>query len=153
MSMKMSIRKTRMKLILWLGLALPCILSAASVRAELVVIASRDSGIGHLSKTEVVNIFMGRYRKLQNEAVAAPLDIDGDSAERKEFYSRLVGKSLAEINAYWAHLVFSGRTTAPEMLASQQAVLERVARDPVSIGYVDRKELNAKVKVIYEFTE
>lgn len=152
MIMEMRIR-TRMKRILWLGLALLCLLSATSVRAELVVIASRDSGIGRLSKAEVVNIFMGRYRKLPNEAVAAPLDIDGDAAERREFYLRLVGKSPAEINAYWAHLVFSGRTTAPEELASQQAVLERVARDPAAIGYVDRKNLNGKVKVIYEFTD
>ncbi len=137
--------------VLWSLLCVAALLLPVAARADMVVIVSADSGIEHLTREQLINIYMGRYRKLPNDAVAAPLDIDGESAERRQFYSLLVGKSLAEINAYWAHLVFSGRTTAPEEVLSQQAVLERVMRDPVAIGYVERKSLNGKVRVVYEF--
>lgn len=127
---------------------LPCV-----ARADLVVVVSADSGITKLSREEVINIFMGRYRRLPGGATAMPLDIGGDTLEREAFYRRLVGKSLPEINAYWARLVFSGRTTPPEEMFSQREVLARVARDPVAIGYVDRASLNSKVKVVYEFPQ
>jgi len=65
----------------------------------------------------------------------------------------LLDKTLAEVNAYWARLVFSGKTAAPEELASQREILDRVARDPNAIGYVDRRNLNAHVKVVYEFKD
>lgn len=128
-----------------------CLLAPVCARADLVLVVSVDSGISSLSRDEVVNIFLGRYRKLPNGATAVPLDIDGDSMERRMFYQSLLGKPLAEINAYWSRLVFSGRTTPPEDVPTQRDVLARVMRDPVAIGYVDRANLNEKVKVVYEF--
>lgn len=136
---------------LMLCLSAFCLLSTIHARADLVLVVSADSGISSLSHDEVVNIFLGRYRKLPNGATAIPLDIDGDSAERRAFYQSLLGKPLAEINSYWSRLVFSGRTTPPEDVPSQRDVLLRVMRDPVAIGYVDRANLNEKVKVVYEF--
>lgn len=137
---------------LMLCLSCLCLLWSFSARADLVLVVSADSGIANLSRDEVVNIFLGRYRKLPNGATAIPLDIDGDSMERRMFYQTLLGKPLAEINAYWSRLVFSGRTTPPEDLPSQREVLARVIRDPVAIGYVDRTNLNDKVKVVYELS-
>ncbi len=128
-----------------------CMLSSFPASADLVLVVSADSGIGRLSHDEVVNIFLGRYRKLPNGATALPLDIDGDSQERRSFYQRLLGKPLAEINAYWSRLIFSGRTPPPEAVPTQQAVLLRVTSDPVAIGYVERENLIRQVKVVYEF--
>lgn len=138
-----------------LMLLLACVawVSPLLARADLVVVVSADSGITKLSREEVVNIFMGRYRRLPDGAMAIPLDIGGDTPEREAFYQKLVGKSLPEINAYWARLIFSGRTTPPEEVSSQREVLARVARDPVAIGYVDRASLNSKVKVVYELPQ
>jgi len=139
---------------LWLVLYLMVMLTAAApAHAELVVIASAGSRIGPLSRQEIINIYMGRYCKLKNDVIAMPLDIDMDSPERRNFYLHLLDKTLAEINAYWARLVFSGKTAAPEELASQREILDRVARDPNAIGYVDRRNLNAHVKVVYEFKD
>jgi ABC-type phosphate transport system substrate-binding protein len=131
------------------ALSLPTLACAG----DLVVIVSADSGVEKLSREEVVNIFMGRYRKLPNGAVAIPLDVEGESAERADFYQKLLGKSLAEVNAYWARLVFSGRTTAPVAVATQREVLDRVVRDPNAIGYVERRNLNKNVKVVYELKD
>lgn len=118
---------------------------------DLVVIVSADSKVEKLSRDEVVNIFMGRYRKLPNGETAIPLDFDGETEERREFYQLLIGKSLAEVNAYWARLVFSGRTPPPLTIPTQRQILERVSRDPNAVGYVERRNLVKGVRVVYEF--
>jgi ABC-type phosphate transport system substrate-binding protein len=138
---------------LWLLVCAVLMVTVAPARAELVVIARADSSIGRLSRQEIINIYMGRYRKLKDGTFATPLDIAGESPERQYFYRQLLDKTLAEINAYWARLVFSGKTTAPDQVGSQREVLERVARDPSVIGYVEKNNLNARVKVVYEFKD
>jgi hypothetical protein len=122
-------------------------------RAELVVIVNVDRDIDYLSHEEVVNIFMGRYRKLAEGISLQPLDIKGDAPERRDFYAKLLDKSLAEINAYWARLIFSGRTSPPLALTNQSEVIERIAHDSNAIGYVERKNLNAQVKIVFTLPE
>lgn len=129
------------------------ILAPVAARADMVVVMSANSNVEHLSRDQVINIFMGRYRRLPDDTAAAPLDIGQDTPERQYFYHHLLNKTLAEINAYWARLLFSGKTAAPEEVASQRKVLERVAHDPHAIGYVDRQYLNERVKVVYEIGE
>lgn len=124
-------------------------LCVCPTHADLVVIVQADSEITQLEHSEVINIFMGRYKRLPNGLQAQPLDIEGESAERREFYHKLVDKTLPEINAYWARLMFSGRTMPPHGLKNQLEVVEKVASDPAAIGYVERKNLTPRVKEVY----
>jgi ABC-type phosphate transport system substrate-binding protein len=126
---------------IWL-VALLATLSALPIRAEVVVISSTRNPIERVSQEDISYIFMGRYRKLPDGSTARPFDLDADSTIRKAFYRQLVDKSLEEINAYWARLVFAGRTTPPAEARGQEELLERVANDPQAIGYVDRAYLN-----------
>ncbi len=135
-------------LVMWVSMLAP-----VSTRADMVVIMNEDSEVEHLSREQVINIFMGRYRKLPDDTVATPLDIGRDTPERQLFYRHLLNKTLAEINAYWARLLFSGKTVAPEEVESQRKVLERVAHDLHALGYVDRQHLTGHVKVVYEVGE
>lgn len=121
--------------------------------SEQVVIVNANRAVDAISQDDVINIFMGRYRKLPDGTIVYPLDLHGDSDERRNFYRKLLDKDLAEINAYWARLVFSGRTTPPAMLDSQQAVVNKVAGDAAVIGYVDSQYLNPRVKVVYRLPE
>src|SRR5512146_3193205 len=89
-------------------LCLACLLALApAARAgDLVVVVNPKSGVHQLSRDEVINIFLGRYRQLPGGIAAEPLDLPAGVADRALFYERLVGKDQAEINAYWARLVF-----------------------------------------------
>lgn len=129
------------------------VMCALPARAELVVIVNAGSGVDALSREEVINIFMGRYRKLPDGVLAQPLDVDGETPERRAFYKKLIDKSLADINAYWARLIFSGRTLPPRALKNQAEVLDRVASDPAAIGYIERVNLNNRVRVVYVLPE
>lgn len=120
-------------------------------RAEMVVIVNAENTVTQLSREEVVNIYLGRYRLFPTGEMAHPLDHSGNSQERRQFYRKLLDKGLPEINTYWAKQIFSGRTMPPKETRNQAEMLLRVARDPAAIGYVDRESLNGNnhVKVVF----
>lgn len=132
-----------------LAALLALLLTALPAQAELVVIVNSDVKVDKLTRNDVINIFMGRYRKFPDGSTVQPLDIKGESIERQDFYKKLLDKNLADINAYWARLIFSGRIAPPLKLGTQYDILERVTNDPAAIGYMERSGLNAKVKVVY----
>jgi ABC-type phosphate transport system substrate-binding protein len=117
---------------------------------NIVVIVNPASGIESLSRDQVTDIFLGRYRKLPSGRVALPIDMENPSAERVLFYELLVSKSPAEISSYWARLVFSGKASPPFQVPDARTAIELVQSNPNAIAYVDRAALGPGVKVVLE---
>ena len=117
---------------------------------RLVVIVHPQSGVNTLSTDDAVNIFMGRYRKLPSGIVAFPIDIGDGSAERRRFYEALVQKNLADIDAYWARLMFSGQTSPPLRVPDSSTAVQLVAGNRAAIAYVDPRHIDNRVKVVME---
>jgi len=122
----------------------------ANEPASIVVIVNPASGIDKLSRDEVIDIFLGRYRKLPSGRVAMPIDMENPNADRARFYQLLVNKSPTEISSYWARLVFSGKSSPPFQVPDAQTAVELVQSNPNAIAYVDRASLNSRVKVVLE---
>jgi ABC-type phosphate transport system substrate-binding protein len=129
-------------------------ITAAVVHAAdaptLVVVVNAHAGVDKLSKDEVVDIFLGRYRKLPTGKMALPVDVPESSAERARFYQLLVKKSQSEMSSYWARLVFSGQTSPPFQVPDAKTALELVESSPNAIAYIDRAAVTANVKVVFE---
>lgn len=125
-----------------------CLLGSGAALAEIVVVVDARAGFDRLTQDEVINIFLGRHRKLPTGIAAAPVDLAANSGLRAEFYRKLVDKDISEINAYWARLYFSGKVSPPPPLASTAEVLAHVAGTPGGIGYLDRSQVDARVKIV-----
>jgi len=119
--------------------------------AEPVVVVRANSPVQQLSQDEVVNIFLGRYRSLPGGSTALPVDQPDSSALRAEFYRRLVNKNLNEINAYWSRLIFSGKTAPPQQAGSAAEVLLIVSSSPAGIAYVEREQVDKRLRIVMEF--
>ncbi len=137
-------------LLLVLLIAVP---AGPTMAADWVLVAHPKAGIERLSQDEVINIFLGRYRRLASGVSAEPLDQPADSALRARFYRQLVDKNLAEINAYWARLVFSGKTRPPAIASSSEDAIQRVSLHPESLAYVEKSKVDARVVVVFEIAE
>ncbi|MBS3934652.1 MAG: hypothetical protein KGZ43_00640 [Sulfuritalea sp.] len=134
-------------LLFWIAVA------PALARADLVLVAHPGSGIERLTRDEVINIYLGRYRLLDSGLNAEPLDHPADAEARYRFYRSLVNKSPAEINAYWARLIFSGKTRPPRVVGSVERMLELVAASPGVLAYVDRSQADARVKIVFDVSD
>ena len=125
---------------------LALLLSTQSVAAEeLVLIVHRDSGISTLSREQASHLFLGRVKMLPSGGRANVVEVE---PLRASFYRRLLGREIAEINAYWARLQFSGRTQPPLRVSDSAAAVARVAEDPQAIAFVDTVPDDARARVV-----
>jgi hypothetical protein len=127
-----------------LGIAIPAF-------GEPVVVVNAASGIVQLERDDVVNIFLGRYRRLTTGAIAQPIDQPERSPLRADFYRRLVNKSVNQIDAYWSRLVFSGKTAPPLQTISSQEVAKLLADNPDAISYMERGQIDKRFRIVLEF--
>lgn len=124
------------------------LLMAATAGAEIVVVVNHANPADSLSRREVVDLYMGRTQFFADGSLVLRLDQAPQSKERQEFYRGLVNKSVAEVNAYWAKLLFSGRASPPQVVEGNKAMLATVRDNKNAIGYIDSAFVNDSVKVV-----
>ena len=117
----------------------------------LVVVVGKNNPVEALSKTQVIDIYMGRYNTFPNGVVDRPLDRVAGSDAKQKFYRLLVNKSEEKINAYWARLLFSGRASPPSSYATNDEMLDELRSSKQTIGYVLESEVDDSLKVVYRF--
>jgi ABC-type phosphate transport system substrate-binding protein len=124
-------------------------LTALPLRAqEIVVIVNASNLTTELTHRQLVNLYMGRTQHYPDGMLALPVDQAPDSEARRIFYQTLVGKSVAEVNAYWAKLLFTGRASPPRSLEDAQTVLQVVRENRNAIGYIESRYVDDTVKIV-----
>lgn len=120
---------------------------------KLYVIVNPTSGVEQLSKTEVVNIYMGRDQTLTRQLTALPIDINAEFPEKGLFYQRLINRDIAEVNSYWVRVMFSGNASPPREVDNYERVKSLIRNNQSTIAYVPEAVLNQLTpedyKVVY----
>jgi ABC-type phosphate transport system substrate-binding protein len=128
----------KMHKMLWLvGLFFVGIQSVSSASGELAIIVNAENHVDEIRLEEVANIFLGKSRELSDGTKVVPLDQVEEDGARLEFYSKVVKKTLPQLNSYWSRLIFTGRGQPPFAVSGDAEVLEFIASNPNMIGYVD----------------
>lgn len=132
----------------YFALIFTLLLLPATTFAEILIITHPNNDLNSLSRKEIIDLYMGRIKHLPNGEKASTLDLPIDSEHRARFYQGLTGKTIPQINAYWARLIFSGRATPPQSVDSSAEVINTVLNNSSAIGYIDKSELVETVKVV-----
>jgi ABC-type phosphate transport system substrate-binding protein len=122
--------------------------SAVNADTEIVIIAHANNEMGELTRKQIADIYMGRITSLPNGNIPLPLDYQGDSDARSRFYQSITGKNIAQINAYWARLSFTGQANPPRRLADKAAILKVVEKNQDALGYVESLPSEVDVKAV-----
>jgi ABC-type phosphate transport system substrate-binding protein len=130
--------------IVLLGLSL----ASVAARADVVAVVSAKSSIRTLSNSEIANIFLGKSSRFPDGIRAVPIDQVEGSPARDEFYGKVVGKSAAQIKAYWSKIIFTGRGQPPPMVSNDSEVKQRLSENPAAIGYIERDLVDGSVRVV-----
>lgn len=137
-----------MKKLLTTSILALALLVISSANADVLVVVNKDNDIDSFSKRQLVDIYMGKNLYLPDGSLAIRLDQAPDSETREVFYRQLLGKSVAEVNAYWARLLFTGRASPPHVLSSSKEILAVVRKNKNAIGYVNESDVDDSVKVV-----
>lgn len=126
------------------------LLLPAKAMADIVVIVNSTNQVTELTERQVIDLYMGRTSYFPSGRKAQRYDQSSNSKIRTEFYYRKTQKSVAEIDAYWARLIFTGRASPPRVVKDDLEMLEIVEKNPFAIGYVAEEFLNDRVTVVLE---
>jgi len=131
------------------AIALALNLSSAVAQADVVAVVSAKSPITALSMNQVADIFFGKASRFPNGVQAFPVDQAEGSAVRDEFYNKVVGKTAAQIKAYWSKIIFTGRGRPPPTVTNDVEMKKRITENLAAIGYIDRNMVDDSVRVVY----
>lgn len=117
-------------------------LAAGPAAAEIVVVVNTANPASRMLNDQAAQFFLGKSN------IFTPVDQGKESAIRREFYQKISGKSLSQVEGIWAKIEFSGKGSMPRALASDAAVKKAVAADVSAIGYIDKAAVDDSVKVV-----
>jgi hypothetical protein len=92
--------------------------------------------------TQVCQAFLGKIKS------PTPINLTEKNPLRDEFFAKACKKDPVQVQAMWGKLIFTGTGTPPAEVDSGAAMRKAVAADPNAVGYIDRKDVDATVKVI-----
>lgn len=104
--------------------------------AAWLIVVKNDMALEQLSQKQVMSFFLGRNHFLPDGGRVKTFDFPVDSPIRAQFYRTLTGRNIADIDAYWARLRYSGRASPPQKLPDGKAILQRISEQPSALGYV-----------------
>jgi hypothetical protein len=119
----------------------------ASANADIAIIVHPSFPGTGLSKSDFASLYLGRTSTFPGGSQATPIDL-ASGPVRDQMLSQLLDKTDAQMAHIWSRLVFSGNAKSLSRVADDKAMLERVAKDPSAIGYVDASSVNSSVKVL-----
>jgi len=123
------------------------LLFTSSLLADIVVIGNLQNSNPMMSARAVQEIYMGRKRALADGNIAQPI---GHRDLREAFYTYLTTRPIAQINAYWARLKFSGHRTQPEILSGTAEVISKVKANKNVIAYINDQHVNeSEVRILF----
>jgi hypothetical protein len=126
---------------LHLGIALALMLAGPVTAAEIVVVMGASAAVTP-TRDQLADIYLGRSNALK------PLDLPESNELRDAFYKKATDRDAAQVKAVWSRLIFTGQGQPPKELPDAAAIKKAVAADPRMVGYIDRSDVDASVKIV-----
>jgi hypothetical protein len=127
---------------------IPCLAASPAMAADVVVVVSAKNSVSTLSRSQVVDLFLGKSSRFPDGRAAVPVDQAEGSEARDAFYLAFADKTPAQVKAHWSKVIFTGRGQPPRAVAGGRLVKKLVAGNVDAVGYIDRSEVDESVKVV-----
>jgi len=116
--------------------------------ADFAIIANPNISINNISKSELEKIFLSKTRNFADGTRAKPVEI-AKTGLKSMFYNLIANKSEVELRSYWATLIFTGTGKPPKQMKNEDQVIKYVSQTPGAISYIEKREPDESVKIIF----
>ncbi|MDP5211602.1 phosphate ABC transporter substrate-binding protein [Pseudoalteromonas tunicata] len=100
--------------------------------------------------SDLKNLYLGKKRTFPDGTPAITLSLQEGLESNSYFNQTVLEKSDSQLKAYWSKLIFTGKGT-PSKQVSQDELINLVASNPNTIGYIDSSVVTDSVKVVNKF--
>lgn len=123
-------------------------LTAQASQAQVALVAGAHSSASKVTTEQAASLFLGKSEQLPGLSSTVLLDQPESAAVRELFYTKVTGKSAAQVKATWSRLVFSGKAAMPKEVPNSAAVKKTVAENGNAVGYIEKHAVDSSVKVL-----
>ena len=126
------------KLFLYTPLALLLLMVAGPLAAQsgFLVVVNSVNPISEMAQVDLSRMFLKKTTYWANGLKVAAVDQTASRPVRESFGREVHGKSISGMKGYWQKMIFSGHSTPPPELASDNEVMNYVRNRSGGIGYV-----------------
>ncbi len=124
------------------ALVAAALLSSMNAFAGLVVVG--NPSMSELDASTVKKLYLGKAKSLQIEAV----DLEDGHPLKGTFHQAITKKTEAQLQAYWAKRVFTGKGQPPKVVGQESLAKDMVASSSNKIAYIDDSLVDSSVKVL-----
>jgi len=132
---------------LWLCFGVMGLWAAPPIIASEIVVIVHPSNQSQLDLSLLKRLYLGKIIHFPNGKRVETFGLKQE-ALRSRFYQELLDRTESGMNAYWARMLFTGRAKPPRIVESELEMRRRVAMTPNALGYIQRENVDATVKVI-----
>ena len=122
---------------------------SCSLYAEVAVIVSAANQQA-ISDAEIKNLFTGKQKSFPDGNPAIVMTLPGGDPKQTEFNQKALGRTDAQLKAYWSKVMFTGKGNPPKEVSAEE-MLKLVADNPSTIGVIDLSQVNNNVRVIAKY--
>lgn len=116
--------------------------------AEVAVIVNKANPITSLSKTTVAKYFLKEIELWGHGVKIVPVDLVDTNPLASQFALNVLEMDLDKKRRIWLKKIYAGKSTPPQQLATDEAVITAVTAEPGAIGYISASNPTNKVKFI-----
>ncbi len=120
---------------------------APAAAADFVIVANKNVSASSLSKADLQAIFLGEKTRWDDGKPIKIVILD-EGAAHKAFLQSVVGKTPSQFDSYWKKLIFTGKAAAPKAFDEAGKLVDFVASQSGSVGYVAAGQAVGSVKTI-----
>lgn len=129
---------------------IPFLIAAVLAQAgEYAVVTSKDTKLGTIGQDEVKEVFL-KKRVFIKGIQLIPINLSADSGARRAFEQRVLKMDRDELSEYWINEHYRG-VVPPSVQKSQASVKMFLKSIKGSMAYIDKKEVDDTLRVVYEF--
>jgi ABC-type phosphate transport system substrate-binding protein len=121
-------------------------LITANAQADVVLVVAENSPLESLNRHDVQDIFLGKSASIPKIGKVTPLDRN-DEKLREQFYTAYTNKTLSQVKAHWARIIFTGRGQPPKTVGLEE-LKATLRNNPTAIGYMSADKVDDGLKIL-----
>jgi ABC-type phosphate transport system substrate-binding protein len=134
------------RLACWVLLALS-VTAAQAWASDFAVIVNKEN-TAPVDKDTIVKIYSGELKSWKDGSAILAVDLPESNPIRASFATEVLGKTVANIKALWAQMIFSGQALPPKQVNSDEEVKKLVSANKGAVGYIKSSAVDDSVRVV-----
>ncbi len=126
---------------------LALVLWAASVSAQVAVIANKDVPMDSLNKAQLRDFYSYEMKQWDKRVPIAVVDLKLPGEAKEAFY-KFLGITASRMKSLWLKKMLMGEGSEPLAVKSEEEMVQKVAVTSGALGFVSLSKITPEVKTL-----